>query len=337
MTALRKYARLEASGLWRSDAETQRRDVIVSIGDATLVISDTSDRPLTHWSLAAIERKESSIPAIYFPGGATDETLELPESESEMIAAIETLRKAVDRARPKPGRLRWLGALVSISAVAAVAVLWVPGALLDHALRVVPTVKRSEIGDALLSRITRVSGPACEDPSAVNGLSKLASRTGVQQVVIVPEGIATSLYLPGGTVLLNKAVVEDFEDPDVAAGYVLAETVRSNENSVLRNVLDAGGIRATASLLTTGRIPEHVLDRYAETAPFAERIQVDDTSLLSAFETALVHSTPYAYAQDVSGESTLALIEADPMAGKDPVPIMRDAEWLGLQAICEGW
>ena len=35
MTALRKYARLEASGLWRSGADAQRRDVIVSIGDAS--------------------------------------------------------------------------------------------------------------------------------------------------------------------------------------------------------------------------------------------------------------------------------------------------------------
>ena len=60
MTALKKYARLEATGLWRQTPEDQRREVVVSIGDATLVISNTNDTALTHWSLAAIERAGTS-------------------------------------------------------------------------------------------------------------------------------------------------------------------------------------------------------------------------------------------------------------------------------------
>ena len=43
MTALSKYDRLEASGLWRPTPQDQRREVVVSIGDATLVISDMND------------------------------------------------------------------------------------------------------------------------------------------------------------------------------------------------------------------------------------------------------------------------------------------------------
>ena len=50
MTALKEYARLESGGLWRADADAQRRDVIVSFGDATLVISDSAERALAHWS-----------------------------------------------------------------------------------------------------------------------------------------------------------------------------------------------------------------------------------------------------------------------------------------------
>jgi len=46
MTALSKYDRLEATGLWRADPEAQRREVIVSIGNATLVIADINDRHL---------------------------------------------------------------------------------------------------------------------------------------------------------------------------------------------------------------------------------------------------------------------------------------------------
>lgn len=56
MTALDKYVRLESGGLWRADANAQRRDVGISFGDATLVIADTAGRPVAHWSLPAITR-----------------------------------------------------------------------------------------------------------------------------------------------------------------------------------------------------------------------------------------------------------------------------------------
>ena len=55
MTALDKYQRIEALGLWRNDNASQRKDVFISIGETTLLISDMQERPLAHWSLAAIE------------------------------------------------------------------------------------------------------------------------------------------------------------------------------------------------------------------------------------------------------------------------------------------
>jgi len=106
MTALTKYARLEATALWRASSDEQRREVVVSIGDATLVIIDMNNQPLTHWSLAAVERANpDQRPAIFYPDGDPGETLELPEAEAEMIDAIETLRKAIEKTRPRPGRL----------------------------------------------------------------------------------------------------------------------------------------------------------------------------------------------------------------------------------------
>ncbi len=54
MTALTEYDRLECAAVWRAAPEAQRRDVFVSVGDATLVITDNADRVLAHWSLAAV-------------------------------------------------------------------------------------------------------------------------------------------------------------------------------------------------------------------------------------------------------------------------------------------
>ena len=54
MTVLAEYQRLEAEGVWRADEDAQRRDVIVSIGEATLTLTDLNEVALTHWSLPAI-------------------------------------------------------------------------------------------------------------------------------------------------------------------------------------------------------------------------------------------------------------------------------------------
>jgi hypothetical protein len=49
-----------------------------------------------------------------------------------------------------------------------------------------------------------------------------------------------------------------------------------------------------------------------------------------------VRSTPYAYALDITGETTLPLIEGDPMADRATAPLLPDSTWLRLQNICGG-
>jgi len=337
MTALREYQRLEASGLWRPGPDEQRREVIVSIGEATLTISDMNDRALTHWSLAAVERHNPGArPAIYHPDGDPGETLELGPDETAMIDAIERLRAAIARARPRPGRLRLAGILGSTAAVLLLLVFWLPGAMLRHTVQVVPEIKRQEIGAALLGRIERVAGRACRTPETGPVLDRLARRSGARRLVVLRTGVKDTLHLPGGIVLLNKAVIEDFEDPAVAAGHVVVERARARQVDPLAEFLDQGGPLATFRLLTTGHVTQAALDRYAERVLTAPRPPLSDEQILAAFAHAAVPSTPYAYAQDITGESVLGLIEADPMAGRPAEPVLRDRDWVLLQGICGG-
>jgi hypothetical protein len=336
-TALTKYDRLEATGLWRQTRDEQRREVVVSIGDATLVISDMNDQAITHWSLAAVERQGSSDrPAVFNPDGDPNETLELSNDEAEMIEAIDTLRRAVLKARPRPGRLRFLGLAVSLTSVIAAMVFWLPDALQNHTLSVVPDVTRAKIGDALLTRIERVAGTPCSNRTAGPALKTIALRTKAPRVVILRSGVRDSVALPGGTVLLNKSLVEDFEEPDVAAGFILAELQRATDRDPLEALLDHAGLRASFTLLTTGNLPSAALDDYAEAVLTQARPQVQDEDLLAAFDAANIRSTPYALALDVTGETTVGLIEADPIKPADSQPLLRDADWLRLQAICGG-
>ncbi|MFK7754542.1 MAG: hypothetical protein AB8B51_18585 [Sedimentitalea sp.] len=337
MTALSEYERLEATGLWRPASQEQRREVVVSIGDATLTIADFNNTALTHWSLAAIDRANpGEHPAIFSPDGDPSETLELAEDESEMIIAIERLRQAVDRARPRPGRLRLLGVMASLAAAAALAVFWLPGAATQHTLKVVPQIKRQEIGAALLGRIERVAGQTCASGDADAVLVSLATRLGVRKIAVLRAGVAETILLPGNVVLLNKALIEDHEDPSVAAGYIVAEQTRAQARDPMGRLLDHAGPMAAFKLLTTGDITQDMLDSYAERVLIAPRENIPDADLLDAFAKADVPSSPYAYARDITGETVLGLIEADPMAGRTPNPVLRDRDWVILQNICGG-
>ncbi|WP_375689426.1 hypothetical protein [Pseudooceanicola sp. LIPI14-2-Ac024] len=340
MTALSQYQRLEARGLWRENAEAQRREVVVSLGDATLILTDLSDRALAHWSLAAVERlNPGETPALYSPDGLEDEVLELPEDETEMVSAIERVRRAVESRRPHPGRLRFgmIGAIVVV--VAALALFWLPGALSQHALSVVPRVKREAIGEALMARLQTVTGPVCADRDGRRALDALARRlpgvNGPPDLFVVRDGVRGAAHLPGGIVLLNRSVVEDTSDPDVVAGYVIAELLRARRSDPLGDVLRAAGPVATVRLLTTGALPEEALDNYARTVLTDPPVELPDEALITGFKDHRVRSSAYAYARDISGESTLTLIEADPYAEAPAEPVLSDANWLRLQAICE--
>lgn len=335
MTALSQFDRLEAPGLWRDTEDTQRRDVIISFGDASLVISDQNETALTHWSLAAVTRlNPGARPALFSPDPDSEETLEI--DDEVMIGAINKVSAAIERARPHPGRLRvWLLGGAAL-AVTALAVLWLPNAVRRHTASVVPATMQSDIGGRLLGHITRISGAPCRAPEGRQALSALGSRVlkRADAVVVVPAGVAQAVHLPGGAVVLNRAIIEDYDDADVAAGFILAEDARAAQKDPMLDLLDHASFWTSLKLLTTGKLSDDALQAYGEALLTRAPTPVNDEALLARFTQAKVPSTPYAYALDVSGETVLGLIEADPMRGQSRPPVLSDSNWVRLQGLC---
>lgn len=338
MTALTQYQRLEAPGLWRPAPDAQRVNVIVSLGDATLTVSDTSDRALTHWSLAALRRlNPGERPALYAPSRAVDESEELEIADDDMIAAIEKVRRVIERNRPRSGRLRLGLTLAALGLAAVLGVTWLPDALKRHTLSVLPDVTRAAVGERLLERVRRVSGAPCTGSYGTAALARLGARVldgDGGRLVVVSSGVARAAHLPGGIILLNRALVEDFEEPDVAAGFILAEAERARQNDPMAGLLDHAGLLATAKLLTTGALDDAVLDSYAEGLLTRPPAALEDQALLARFEAAGLRATPYAYALDQTGETTISLIEADPVPLALSTLLIADADWVSLQGIC---
>lgn len=338
MTALKEYARLESTGLWRDTPDEQRREVGLSFGEATLVITDTAGRPLTHWSLPAISRlNPGKLPALFSPDPDATETVEI--SDELMIDAIEEVRKTLARALPRPGRLRQtVGGLIVIGCI-ALGVFWLPGALTRQTLSVVPPIKRSEIGATLLGHLQRLTGASCRDPLGTQSLAKLKDRVlgadAPGQILVLPSGLDQPVYLPGGIILLTQEMVEGTADPYVVAGHVLTAALSRAEADPLEPVLADAGFSTTLRLLTTGDIPSEALQDYATKLVISPPPRAGAEVLGPGFETARVPLSPWAYSIDPTGETVIDLIEADRLSNQDLPIILSDGDWVSLQNICQ--
>ncbi|MBZ4022724.1 hypothetical protein CKO11_09665 [Rhodobacter sp. TJ_12] len=340
MTALPQYERLEAPGLWRETPQAQRREVIVSFGDTSLVIADDrSATALTHWSLAALVRRNpGGRPAVFAPSEEPGEDLEI--DDETMVEAIEKVQAALEARRPHPGRLRRIGWISAVAALAVGTVIWLPGALIDQAARVVPMAKRADIGRMMLADLERSTGVACHSTEGDKALEILAERLdGVAEIAVLPRALTGARILAGGVVALGQDTLIGPDTPEVAAGAILTAQFAQAGEMPVHALLDWAGAGAAFSLLTTGDLPARQIAGYGAAllatpvAPPTKQAKMDQ--LLAAFKAAGVASSPYAYALDPTGETVLGLIEADPFRGAPaPQPVLADAEWLALKDIC---
>ena len=337
MTALREYERLESGGLWRADLDAQRRDVTVSFGNATLVISDNAERPLTHWSLPAIIRQNpGKRPAIFTPNEDAHEVLEI--DDDLMIDAIEKVRLSLAKARPKRGKLRGLISLGLLAGCAALAVFWVPDALTSQTASVVPVSKRAEIGATVLGHVQKLTGPRCRGESGINALELLHARVfgpdTKGRIVVLPQLAQNAVAMTGGIIALDRRIIENADDPAVPAGFLIAAKTAQQGSDPLASILRAAGLRQTMGLLTTGDLSTEILASYARSVTEAAPVFASDTDLIAAFEEAQIPTTPFAYARDSSGQQTVGLIAGDTFSERDEPEILSDADWVRLQGIC---
>ena len=334
MTVLAEYQRLEAEGLWRPDPEAQRLNVVVSIGEATLTISDFNGSALTHWSLPAVQRlNPGERPALYGPGDDAPETLEL--SDDEMVAALNRVLKAIKKGAARPGRVRGLTTLAIILAAGATAIFWLPGAIVRHTASLVPESARTGIGAALVEEVETVAGAVCDNASGQRALSRLSETLFPGKpttLVVLPSALTGTAHLPGGTILISHTLVEDYETPEVLAGYLIAEDIRRSQRDPLTELLKAAGLKASLTLLTTGRLGEDRLRPMSEWLVSHPPAQVPQPVLALRMKEARIPGKPYALAVDYTGKTTDTVADVIPAA---PRAIMEDGDWIALQRICE--
>jgi hypothetical protein len=340
MTALKKYQRLECGGLWRETPQDQRRDVLVRLGEATLILSDPkSGTAISHWSLPAVIRiSRGDEPAVFAPGPEASESLEL--DDPVMIAALGAVRHAVQTATARPGRLRNFLLAGAAALVVTAAVVWLPGALVRHTASVVPPAQRADIGQRVLDDLARVTGANCDNQLGLQSLAALSERVfgpvDTPILYVMPEGVDQPLHLPGDVIVLPRQLIEKPNGPEAAAGAALVERLRSKSRDPIVPLLEFVGLRATFRLLTTAELPDAALSGYGEAMLRTAPVTLPDSNLIAAFEAAQIPASPYALETDPGGLVTGGLVSGDPYKGLAPSPLIPDEAWIALQGICSG-
>ncbi|HPD91777.1 MAG: hypothetical protein H6900_01570 [Rhodobacter sp.] len=339
MTALEKYARLEGPGVWRAGADAQRRDVVVSLGESSLMIADTrSGQALSHWSLPAVQRlTRGTRPAVYAPSIESEgETLEI--DDALLIEALETIHSAL---APRPPT-RWLrlGMIGAVAVLAVAAALWVPGVLVERTAAIVPPAMRAQIGREALDGMTLSAASArlCANPEGRQALATLRTRVlGADWRVSVVSGVPgfEIASLPGRQIVLGDDLVSRLDSGEALAGWLAAEALDIEAHDPLIEALHYAGTRATVTLLVTGTLAEDALRGYA-LQRFARPPAMPEAEALGGWLDGLgVSSTAYALSlPDGWQELAQRLADRTATAPRTGERLLSDGEWLTVQGIC---
>ena len=327
MTALEGIERLETTGLWRPEPSAQRREVYVSIGDAELVVQDQAGTALSHWSLPALVRLNPGVlPARYAPTRRADEELEI--TEPEMIAALDRVVQAVEKGRRRPGRLRRVLTGLTVGLLIGFGAMWLPGALRDQAAGLMPLAKRVEIGERMLAELTLLTGPPCGSLTGREALERLRQSilpTTPARIEVLRDLPSPALALPGNLIVLSDTVLLGYDDPDVAAGHVLAASLTARDTAPLVAFLRTLGPIDLVRLLTAGTVTDEEITRHVEGLLLDTPPLLPPATLRPGFAGARLAWNPYAAARGLAQDDTPS----------DMVPSLDDPGWQALRGICD--
>ncbi|MDD7969766.1 hypothetical protein [Roseinatronobacter alkalisoli] len=344
-TALKKYHKLEGMGLWSGAVEEQRREVVVSFGDATLVIMDSrSMHVLSHWSLAAIERlNPGKRPALFSPDGDASEVLEL--DEDLLIDALKELHAALAPPKGLIERLRVpiMGALSLL--VLGLGAFLLPPALVDHTASVVPMAKRTEIAERLLAELRQTGATQCQSSLGTNALGILQRRLfdAPARLVILRDLSLEApriQHLPGRLFVVDARLVDQAESVEALAGALVLAGARAAADDPLRPLLRHAGVFSTFRLLTSGELRPNAIRGYARAVLNAPVAVPDIAAIQARFERLelspgplLANATPLDPALGQISDQLRA--DMDTLTQSPRGALLNDGQWVSLLNICD--
>lgn len=375
MTALERYAKLEAEARYFDGESAEPRPVVVCFGERSLVIMGFDEAALAHWPLAslrALGRKGDSAVQIV-PHPESDERLVI--SDREMLDAIaricpELYRRPADR---KGVRRAFLWAGGAAAALALMVFVLIP-TLAGQLALMVPPEREQQLGDAvaeqlkgMLSFIGSGERPGlCDAPVGVAALEKMTERLAPDpdlpyplRVGVLDHGMVNAVALPGGRVLLFRGLLEAAATPEEVAGVLAHEIGHAIHRDPTRMALRAAGTAGILGLVLGDVFGASIVvvatDAVLNASYQREAEANADQAAIQMLAEAGLPSTPFAEffrkmrAKYGDTEGVMQLLashpglaeraeraaEADRIGDAPFEPALDDQEWVALNGICQ--
>lgn len=292
MTAIEKYARLEALGQWRESPDLPPREVVVSFENATLVLSDMDEKPLCHWAMAATSRLSlDGAKAVYTPDTEGFEILEI--DDAEMVEAIAQVSRAAVPTKHRTPWLRWVFAVFFLAAIAVIYDI-TPTLLRDQAVRMTAPESARKLGTDMVATL---------DADICRGLNADAARELFQSRAF-PDGATSLVFVrkqrparafPGGVVVIGNATLQDMQSPDELAAFALALSAQSEATTA--QLFEASSPRELFDYITSGKLSEERLAQAARAIP--TEFKLDDITPYASPDQPLLRDQDWAALQNI--------------------------------------
>lgn len=335
MTALDQYIRLEATGRWRESSEEPWQEVVVSFGNASLVLSDFKDRALTHWALAAIttETQENGATRL---SPAPDSSEQLEVSDAEMLAAIE---KTTERARAEenaPPKRNLVKPFVYLSLIIVfiAGAIYAPAFLKDRAFKMIPPERAVLVGGNLSGSFKSQS---CDYPPAKRSLEIIQQHAKVSfaaEPLVIKASSPRFARLPGGQPILSVSLIEEASAPETIAGWLLLAEATPPRNTVLHALIAKKSALEALGFLFSGKIEAQ--DRVWMAKSLRETRLAPDPLIIENVRAKLaelkIDEAPFL--RDLANASP-SFEPLRPIEEAAPgTPLLTDQSWVALQSIC---
>ncbi|MEO1490545.1 MAG: M48 family metalloprotease [Pseudomonadota bacterium] len=319
MTALDKYAKLEAIARYRDGPTDQMREVVLSFGERTLMIVGLDDRPISHWPLINVHRLPSDTRSkvLLAPFEGSLERIEL--ADAEMIEAIDTIvpldrpqRMSAQAPRRRWGR--WIALLCLGGAVGAL--IWAMPMLMERAVDLVPEDRAAVIGAAVRTDALAMigipedgEGATCTEPegrAALDALVALAmgetvGANGVApraEVSVLDHPAPFALALPGGEILLLSGMIDAAPTPEALTALLAHQIAHARARNPMRKILRKATVSEKLAHIAGDLLDEPIPETAAtvlltQSYTLAEETAADQ-AVIAALTAADLPSTPYA-------------------------------------------
>ena len=278
MTAIDKYTRLEALGQWRESPDEPPCEVVVSFGNATLVLSDLDENPLCHWAMAATSRLTlDGANAVYTPDTEGFETLEI--DDAEMVEAIAQVSRAAATIKRRTPWLRWVFLALLMATFGAIFNA-APSLLRGQAVRMTGPESARKLGTDMVATL---DADICREPRAdvVRELFQSRVFPDGRTLLLIARNQPHAGVFPGGVVVVGGDVLQAMQTPNELAG--LTTTLFAQSETALTQLFEASSSRELFEYITSGRLSgerlanaaQNIIDapEISETAEFVSTSQ----------------------------------------------------------------